>query len=85
MKRSPAALYRRPPSPRTASEMRKERPPTESPCHRLVGWNCTNSMLAIAALARCAMAMPSPVVTLGLVVFGYTCATSNLVSTSAAT
>ena len=33
-----------------------------------VGWNCTNSMSATAAPARSAMAMPSPVLSTGLVV-----------------
>jgi len=75
---SPARLNRRPPSPRTASEMRKARPgaggaPGGPGGRKAVGWNCTNSMLATAAWARKAMAMPSPVATAGLVVSGYAC------------
>ena len=72
----PARLYRRPPSPRTASEIRKARPvsglPVKAGAQKAVGWNWTNSMLAMAACARYAMAMPSPVATPGLVVIGYT-------------
>ena len=47
-----------PPSPRTASEIRKGVTPGR---HRAVGWNWKNSMSIISAPARKARAMPSPV------------------------
>ena len=46
VKRSPAALRSRAPSPRSASESRKRGAP--STCSA-VGWNCTNSMSQISA------------------------------------
>ena len=67
----PALLKSRPPSPRTASEMRNVRPETDCcPEKKPVGWNWTNSRLDILAEALAAMAMPSPVLTPGLVVIG---------------
>mmetsp|Transcript_37468 Transcript_37468/g.94564 ORF Transcript_37468/g.94564 Transcript_37468/m.94564 type:complete len:260 (-) Transcript_37468:761-1540(-) len=71
MNRSPPKLYSSPPSPRTASEMRKVRPLLVG-SYSAVGWNWMNSMLLTRACARNAMAMPSPVATCGLVVLGYT-------------
>ena len=55
MKRSPAALRRYAPSPRSASvtSWTVSWPSTASP----VGWNCTNSRSRIAAPARYAMAI----------------------------
>ena len=52
------------------------RGPARTGGQKAVGWNCTNSMLATAALARKAIAIPSPVATAGFVVTGYTCAAS---------
>ena len=63
MKAVPSRRLRTAPSPRTASEIRKER---AFGWYRVVGWNCMNSMLATVAPARYAMATPSPVATSGL-------------------
>lgn len=56
--------------------MRKVRPTTGWPvtaeAQNAVGWNCTNSMFAMLAWALAAIAIPSPVTTLGFVVLGYT-------------
>ena len=70
MNASPAAFSRRAPSPRSASDSRKRGRPGTS---RTVGWNWTNSRSATSAPASNAMAMPSPVVTVGLVVWANTC------------
>ena len=59
MKRSPVALRRMPPSPRTASVTSS---PTTPGGHTIpVGWNCTNSMSISSAPASYASAWPSPV------------------------
>ena len=63
MKASPAPLRRMPPSPRSASLMRKL---FACGWKRQVGWNWKNSMFATAAPARYAIATPSPVATSGL-------------------
>ena len=70
----PSAPVSTPPSPRTASEMRKDRAsaPSARVLKKQVGWNWTNSMLAIVAPARHAMATPSPVAESLLVVYRYT-------------
>mmetsp|Transcript_15232 Transcript_15232/g.18363 ORF Transcript_15232/g.18363 Transcript_15232/m.18363 type:complete len:207 (-) Transcript_15232:943-1563(-) len=75
MKRCISELSRIPPSPRTASVIKNAfvRFGNLSSRYRLVGWNWTNSIFEITALARAAIAMPSPVATGGFVVFGYTC------------
>jgi hypothetical protein len=65
MKRSPEpGILSCPPSPRTASVIRKF---LTSRLYRQVGWNCMNSMLEIRQPARHAMAMPSPVAPRGAV------------------
>ncbi len=59
MKRWPVSgWYSRPPSPRTASVMRKF---LTSRWYRQVGWNCIISMLETRQPARQAIAIPSPV------------------------
>ena len=63
MKRSPAWLTRRAPSPRSASEMRKR---FTSRWKSTVGWNWTYSALRISAPILLAMASPSPVAQAGL-------------------
>lgn len=55
MNRSPSALSNRPPSPRTASEIRIPSP--ASP----VGWNWWNSMSSSGRPLRNTTPMPSPV------------------------
>ena len=70
MKAVPSRVRSTAPSPRTASEMRKA---GSSVGWSAVGWNWMNSMLAMRAPARYAMAMPSPVAIAGLVVWRYTC------------
>ena len=62
MNASPAALRRTPPSPRSASLMRKL---FACGWNRQVGWNRKNSMFAMDAPARYAIATPSPVATSG--------------------
>ena len=65
MNRRPPASSKTPPSPRTASEMRKGGAPGS---RRAVGWNWKNSMSITSAPARNPKAAPSPVTTLELVV-----------------
>ena len=55
-----------PPSPRTASEIRKD---LAYGWNRQVGWNWMNSMFDTRQPARQAIAMPSPVAVSGLVVY----------------
>ena len=58
MNRSPMALRRMPPSPRTASVTSSPRTPGG---HTMpVGWNCTNSMSMSSAPASYASDWPSP-------------------------
>ena len=64
-KRSPWASRIRAPWPRSASDSSGR---GISGWCSAVGWNCTNSTSATAAPARRAMAMPSPVLSTGLVV-----------------
>ncbi len=66
MKRVPSGRISLPPSPRTASEIRKD---LANGWYRQVGWNWMNSMFATRQPARHAMAMPSPVAVSGLVVY----------------
>src|SRR6266853_228134 len=62
MKRSPLALSRMPPSPRTPSVISTPAPATP------VGWNCQNSMSSRGIPARAAIPRPSPVLMKALVV-----------------
>ncbi|MNE42747.1 hypothetical protein D3C80_1368950 [compost metagenome] len=66
MKRSPLGSLSRPPSPRTASVIRKF---FACGWYRQVGWNWLNSRLPTRQPARQAMAMPSPQVPSGLLVY----------------
>ena len=61
MNRSPFALSRMPPSPRTPSVISTPAPATP------VGWNCQNSMSSSGRPARAAMPRPSPVLMNALV------------------
>ena len=65
MKRVPSGSSSRPPSPRTASLIRKD---LTCGWYRQVGWNWMNSMFVTRQPARQAAAMPSPVAVSGLVV-----------------
>jgi hypothetical protein len=65
MKRVPSGSSSLPPSPRTASLMRKD---LARGWYSPVGWNWMNSMLPTRQPARQAAAMPSPVAVSGLVV-----------------
>jgi len=67
MKRSPAALRKIPPSPRTLSVTSSPR--TLSGQTMPVGWNCTNSMSINLAPAHSAIAAPSPVLSQEFVVY----------------
>ncbi len=58
MMRVPSRARSTAPSPRTASEMRKD---LARGWYRQVGWNCMNSRFMTEAPARHAMATPSPV------------------------
>src|SRR6266853_3295162 len=62
MKRSPLALSRMPPSPRTPSVISTPAPATP------VGWNCQNSMSSRGIPARAAIPRPTPVLMKALVV-----------------
>ncbi|OPY92631.1 MAG: hypothetical protein A4E73_00932 [Syntrophaceae bacterium PtaU1.Bin231] len=63
MKGIPFFRRRTPPSPRTVSLIRKD---FAAGWYRQVGWNCVNSIFAMRAPARYAMATPSPVAMSGL-------------------
>ena len=69
-KRSPWLSRSRAPWPRSASESSGRG--IAGWCSA-VGWNCTNSRSATATPARSAMAMPSPVDSVGLVVTAKSC------------
>ncbi len=68
MIRLPSKSTRNAPSPRTASEISGCWPTESGPRYITVGWNWTNSRSRRVAPARSARAIPSPVLTGGLVV-----------------
>ena len=71
MNSSPEGSRNIPPYPRMASVI-KYAGWVSPEWKRAVGWNWTNSMSLMIPLARCTIAMPSPVAMSGLVVVAYT-------------
>jgi hypothetical protein len=80
MNRVPSILRRIPPSPRRASDRRKD---LALGWYRQVGWNWKNSMFAIRAPRRQAIATPSPVAVSGFEVYRYTFPAPPVASTTA--
>ena len=83
MIRAPAPSISTAPSPRTASVISGRCPRSPGPVQSTVGWNCMNSRSAVAAPARSAIAIPSPVATPGFVVAAYRCPAPPVASTTA--